>query len=470
MTTIPIPQVHDPALKRARLVRMKRVATGLLLAVTAVFVAARLLEARYPWLAVVRATAEAAMVGALADWFAVTALFRRPLGLPIPHTAIVPTRKDQIGRSLGNFVQNNFLSREVIAVKLGELGVARRIAQWISKPENARKVSAHTARALSGAVQVLRDEDVQELIDRSVVARVRATRVAPVVGNVLSVITAENRHQELLDEALRLLDRAVDQNEDVIRDRIREESPWWLPERVDDKIHDKIVAAIENTLHAVSLDPTHPLRRRFDDAVHRFVDRLRNSPEVIAKGEELKEELLAHPAVRQFSAAVWADAKRAVLRYAERHGAAAGALPALPPGSAAESQASDPSDIARSDGAAPDDPRGAPLDAAGAASADGGDLRPVERGIVSFGQAMLDDAELLAKVDGWILDATLYVVEQYRTEVGQFIAETVRGWDPDETTKKIELAVGRDLQFIRINGTIMGGLVGLLLYVLSRWM
>ena len=399
---------------------MKRIATGLFVFVTLIFIAARIYESRYPWLGWIRATAEAAMVGALADWFAVTALFRHPLGIPIPHTAIVPTRKERIGISLGGFVQNNFLSRDVVDAKLRGLGLGRRIAEWLSKPENARIIATHAARGLSGAAQVLRDEDVQEVLDRSVIARIRATPVAPVVGNVLSVVTAENRHQELLDEALKLLDRAVAQNDQLIRDRIRQESPWWLPDVVDDRIHNRIVTAIENTLHQVSSDPEHPLRQRFDAAVHGFIDRLRSSPDTIAKGEELKDELLSHPSVRQFSASVWADAKAALVRYGQGGG-------------------------------------------------DGG-MGPVERGIVSFGEAMRDDPDLIAKIDGWILDATLYVIEQYRTEVGQFIADTVRQWDPQETTEKIELAVGRDLQFIRINGTIMGALVGLALYGLSKVM
>jgi uncharacterized membrane-anchored protein YjiN (DUF445 family) len=418
MAQIPIPQIQDAALKQARLDRMKRIATGLLALVAAIFVVARLLERRWPWLEVVRATAEAAMVGALADWFAVTALFRRPLGLPIPHTAIVPTRKDRIGASLGGFVQNNFLSRELIAARLGALGPARRIADWLRRPASARTIATHVARALTGAVAVMRDEDVQALIDRSLVSRVRATRIAPLVGNVLSLVTSTNRHHELLDETLRLLDRVVQRNDELIRERVRAESPWWIPEAVDDRIHDKIVTAIENTIHAVSVDPEHPLRRRFDVAVREFVERLRTSPEVIARGEELKEELLAHPGVRQFSAAIWTDAKAAIVRYGER---------------AAE-----------------------------------GDERPIERGIASFGDAMLEDRELLAKVDGWIVDATLYVVEQFRTEVGRFIADTVRGWDPEDTSRKIELAVGRDLQFIRINGTIMGAIVGLLLWLVGR--
>ena len=420
MRHIPLPQVQDAALKQERLDRMKRIATGLFLLVTAIFIAARMLEARHPWMGWVRAMAEAAMVGALADWFAVTALFRRPMGLPIPHTAIVPARKDRIGRSLGGFVQNNFLSRDVVGAKLRGLGISRRLAEWLARPENARTIATHAARGLSGAAQVLRDEDVRELLDRSVIARIRSTPVTPIVGNVLSVVTAENRHQELLDEALKLLDRAVDSNDELIRERVRQESPWWLPEVVDDRIHDKIVTAIENTLHQVSRDPEHPLRLRFDAAVHRFIEKLRTSPETIAKGEEVKEELLAHPAVRDFSATVWSDAKAALLRYAEH----------------------------------PDEEG----------------LRPVERGIVSLGEAVLADPALQAKVDGWVLDATLYVIDQYRAEVGKFIADTVEAWDSEETSKKIELAVGRDLQFIRINGTIMGALVGLVLYGLSKVM
>ena len=417
MTFIPAPELKNLAERQARLTKMKRIATGLLAFVTVLFIVTRVLEGRYPWLAPIRAMSEAAMVGALADWFAVTALFRHPMGIPIPHTAIVPNRKDRIGQSLGGFVQNNFLSRELIGSKLKAIEVSRRIAEWLKEPENARKISSHASKALAGTVQVLRDEDVQDVLDRSVIARIRSTRVAPVVGNALSLITASNRHQELLDEALKLLDRVVEQNDELIRERIRKETPWWLPGAFDDKIHDKIVTSIENLLHAVSADPNHPLRARFDAAVDRFVERLKTSPEAIAKGEELKEELLAHPSVRQFSASVWTDAKAAIVKYGER--------------------------------------------------ATNDEVGPVARGVVSLGETMLEDPELLAKVDGWLLDATLYVVEQYRTEVGQFIADTVRGWDPEDTSRKIELAVGRDLQFIRINGTIMGALVGLLLYLIG---
>ena len=398
---------------------MKVVATGLLVVMAAVFLAARAVEARYPGLGYVKAFAEAAMVGGLADWFAVTALFRHPLGIPIPHTAIIPSRKDRIGRSLGGFVQNNFLSREVIAARLHGLRIAERIAKWISDPANSGRIAHHVATGLAGTAAVLRDEDVQAMIDRAIVARVKKTQVAPVLGNVLSLLTADNRHQEILDEALHLISEGVSRNEELIRQRIREESPWWLPEAVDDRIHDKVVAAIENTLRQVAADPSHPLRERFDKALAGFIEKLRTSPDVIARAEMIKEDMLENPAVRQFSATIWSDVKQALARYADRK----------------ES-----------------DPPGA-----------------VEQGLTKLGNAVLADAELMAKVDHWILDAVLYAVEQFRGEVAQLISYTVGQWDAEETSKKIELQIGKDLQFVRINGTLVGGLVGLILYSISKF-
>jgi len=409
---------EDPN-KQIQLDRMKRRATGLLVGATVLFVLSLALERQFPWLAFVRATAEAAMVGGLADWFAITALFRHPLGIPIPHTAIIPSRKDRIGRSLGGFVQNNFLSREVIAARLHGLHIAERIAKWISDPSNSNRIAHHVATGLAGTAAVLRDEDVQAMIDRAVVTRVRKTQVAPVLGNVLSLLTADNRHQELLDEALRLVTDAVSRNEELIRQRIREESPWWVPEAVDDKIHDKVVVAIENTLRQVAADPAHPLRERFDTALATFIERLKTSPELNARAEEIKEDILANPAVRQFSATIWGDTKEALTRYADRKET---------------------------------DPPGA-----------------VEQGLMKLGTAVLGDAELLAKVDSWILDAVLYAVEQFRDEVAQLISYTVGQWDAEETSKKIELQIGKDLQYVRINGTLVGGLVGLLLYTITKF-
>jgi uncharacterized membrane-anchored protein YjiN (DUF445 family) len=409
---------EDPN-KQIQLDRMKRRAGGLLVVASIVFAITLVLEKRYPWLGYVRATAEAAMVGGLADWFAITALFRHPLGIPIPHTAIIPSRKDRIGRSLGGFVQNNFLSREVIAARLHGLRIAERMATWVSDPANSGRIAHHVATGLAGTAQVLRDEDVQAMIDRALVTRVRNTQVAPVLGNVLSLLTHDNRHQELLDEALRLVADGVSRNEELIRQRIREESPWWLPEAVDDRIHDKVVLAIENTLKQVAIDPSHPLRERFDRALNDFIEKLRTSPELSARAEEIKEDMLTNPAVRQFSATIWGDAKQALARYAERKET---------------------------------DPPGA-----------------VEQGLMKLGHAVLKDAELMAKIDHWILDAVLYAVEQFRGEAAQLISYTVGQWDAEETSKKIELQIGKDLQYVRINGTLVGGLVGLLLYTITKF-
>src|SRR5690348_15738602 len=192
--------LQDDATRQVQLDRMKRRATALLVVATVVFAIAKALESRYPWIGVIRATAEASMVGGLADWFAVTALFRHPLGIPIPHTAIVPARKDRVGRTLGAFVQKNFLTRDVIANRLRSIDVATRLAQWLASPDNVRHIARHSASALASAAQLVPDSEVEAFIDRSVEERVRSIKAAPLLSRMLSVITAGNRHQELLDE------------------------------------------------------------------------------------------------------------------------------------------------------------------------------------------------------------------------------------------------------------------------------
>jgi len=411
----------DDELKRVRLVRMKRVATGMLVVVAAVFVAARMYEAPYPWLGYVRAFAEAAMVGGIADWFAVTALFRHPLGIPIPHTAIVASRKDRIGAALGNFVQRNFLTRDVVAGKLNAMKLGERAATWLAQPENSRRLARHVARGLSGAVDVLRDEDVQQLVDRGIVSRLRSMQVAPLLAKVFGLLTAGGRHQVLLDDALRLAARFLEENEDVIRERIKAESPWWVPGAVENRLGDRVVSGVEKTLVAVAADPEHPLRARYDEAVERFVLSLRENPEVIAKAEQMKLDLLAHPSVSDFSRDVWGDVKSRLAAYAER-------------------------------------------------LADDAEQEPdqIERWLTGLGRKVLEDPELSAKVNGWVVELVTYAVEQAREEVAKLIASTVAAWDADATSRKIELQIGRDLQFIRINGTLVGGLVGLLLHVVSK--
>ena len=415
---IALQPLQDEQLKQEQLTTMKRRATGLLVAAFVVYVVARGLETRWPGFGYLRATAEAAMVGGLADWFAVTALFRYPMGLRIPHTAIIPNRKDRIGRSLGNFVQNNFLSPNVIRTRLRSAGAARKGAEWLARPEHGESVGKHAAAAVSGVVQVLRDEDVQEIIQDNVMGRVRKTPVTPVVARVLSLVTQDNRHQELLDAALRLLGRLVDDNRETIRARIGRETPWWVPTQVDDKIYEKLVGSVENTLHEVAIDPEHPLRGRFNEAVAEFIVKLQDSPDTIARGEHLKEEILQHPAVRDYSASLWGDLKASLLR-----------------------NAADPESEFR---------------------------RRIGHAVTRVGQSLVEDEELLDKVETWIENAVIYVVEQYRHEIADLISTTVAAWDPEDTTRKIELQIGKDLQFIRINGTLVGGLAGLVIYSVGR--
>ncbi|HKO17006.1 MAG TPA: DUF445 domain-containing protein [Gemmatimonadaceae bacterium] len=410
--------LQDEATRQRRLDSMKRRATMLLVAATVIFIVTRILEPRYGWIGIVRATAEAAMVGGLADWFAVTALFRHPLGIPIPHTAIVPTRKDRVGRTLGNFVQKNFLTREVIAGRLRSVQVGLRLAEWVSRPENAHTIAHHAAAALASASQLVSDEDVEAFIDRSVEQRVRSMRAAPLLGRLLSVVTAGNRHQTLLDEALRLTSSAVDDSRTLIRTRVEEETPWWVPSAIDEKIYRKIVGAVQRTLIDVRDDPAHPLRSRFDAALRRFIDELNHSPDVAARVEALKEEILLSDATRRFSTSLWGQAKAALQRYAENP-----------------------------DGMAPG---------------------TIERALTSFGEAVLADPALLQRLDAFVEDIAMFIVERYQSEVADLISHTVSSWDPEVTTQRVELAIGRDLQFIRINGTIVGGLAGMVIYLLSR--
>jgi len=408
----------DEQLRAEQLRDMKLRAAALLVLAAIAFAISHYLLGQYPWLGWVQAFSEASLVGGLADWFAVTALFRHPLGIPIPHTAIIPSRKDRVGEVLGAFVERNFLNREVIERRLLDARLGERLAKFLSEPANSRAVARHAARGLVAAAESMRDEDVQSMIDSAILDRIKAARVAPFIGRGLSLITAGNRHQELLDEGIRLAARAVTENEDIIRRRIEAETPWWIPGAVDEKILRKIVDGIERTLTEVRDDVNHPLRQRFDAALAKFIEDLHSSPEVMERAEQLKEEILSADAVRHFSSSIWADTKAGLVRRAER--------------------------------------------------AEETDVDTISNGLAKLGAAILDDQELLERVDGWLRSGVLGLVERYQSEVSELIATTVRGWDPTATSQRIELAIGRDLQFIRINGTVVGGLVGLLLYAITR--
>jgi uncharacterized membrane-anchored protein YjiN (DUF445 family) len=414
----PMQPIRDEEERQRQLDRMKRRATGLLVFMGTLFLLARVLEPRYPWLGYVRATAEASLVGGIADWFAITALFRQPMNLPIPHTAIIPNRKDKIGRSLGNFVQNNFLSPEILSAKLRAASISRRAAEWLAEPEHARKAASNIGSVLQGAGKVVRDEDVHALLDRSVIEPLRRVPIAPVLSKGLELLTVGDRHQQLLDRIIGGLTTLVAENEALIRDRIRKESPWWVPEMVDDKIHRKVLGGIERTLYEVGADPDHRLRHQFDQLLSEWIVQLQESPEVMARAEAIKQQVLDPETSGRIAASLWNEAKAALGRQDQ--------------------------------------------------SGEGGAIDSVARGLSALARAALDDDALLQKVDGWVIGAVLRVVDQHRHEAGQLIAQTVSAWDPQETSRRIELLVGRDLQFIRINGTLVGGLVGLILYSVTQ--
>ena len=410
----------DDAEREARLRAMKRRATGLLAVALLVFIAASLWEPQYAWLGYVRATAEASLVGGLADWFAVTALFRHPLGIPIPHTAIVATRKERIGQILGNFVQNHFLSRDVIAANLRRVHPAERAAQWLADREHARQISRQFASGLVKTLDSLPPNELQDLVSQVVRNRVRTFRVAPALGKTLALALGDNRQEELLNATVKLAADAVRNNRELIRERVKAETPWWVPPVVDDKIYQKIIAAVERLLHDMVNDPHHPLRASFDNAIRDFIDRLQHAPDVIARAEALKEEWLMGAATDDMARKLWEGIRQAVVNYSQGDGGGGG-------------------------GASPN---------------------PLDSGLSEFGTALLSNPTLLNELDDMLIDLTANVVEKYRFEIGDLIAKTVASWDPEATSRRFELAVGRDLQFVRINGTLVGGLVGLAIYTI----
>ncbi|TDD92778.1 DUF445 domain-containing protein [Saccharopolyspora karakumensis] len=398
---------------------MKTVATAFLLLAAAVYFFARWQETAGagPWVGYVRAAAEAGMVGALADWFAVTALFRRPLGLPIPHTAIIPTRKDTIGRSLGDFVGTNFLAENVVRDKLRSAGISRRVGLWLDDADHAERVTSELATAVRGAVQVLRDDDVQAIIEHGVVRKLVDQQWGPPLGRILGQVFTDGSHHKLVDLVCdRAYDWVRDNHETVLR-VVSQRAPSWSPKFVDAMLADKIYAEVLSFAWAVRTDSEHPMRQAVDRFLVEFAHDLQHDEKTMAKAEQIKHQVLEHPEVQNLVSSAWGTAKKMLLDAAE-----------------------DPSSELR--------------------------VR-VRDGLRSLGARLHTEPELREKVDGWLEGAVTYVVSNYRDELTTLITDTVERWDAQETSRKIELQVGRDLQFIRINGTVVGALAGLAIYAIS---
>jgi uncharacterized membrane-anchored protein YjiN (DUF445 family) len=405
--------------RRARLlVTTRRRATGLLAVVAAVFVVSTALVHHGAWLAWVQATAVASMAGGLADWFAVTALFRRPLGLPIPHTAIVVERKDRFAETLGSFVQESFLSPDAVVQRLRAASALERAARWMASPANADALAERTADAVVGIADILRDDDVHEVVIGMLRSRMDHVALAPLAGRVVDALSRQGRHQPAVDAGLRALSRYLGEHGPDLHHRLGNRSPWWLPGAVEERIFDRLIRRSTEVLAEMAADRAHPLRLQFDDGLVSLARDLQTSAELRRRGEELKAELLNQPEVRDFAAAVWSDAKQQL-----------------------RTQASDPTS----------------------------ELRRRLSGIVArAGRQLCDDPHLAATTERSFETTLRTVLSRFDRELANLVSGTIARWDAAETSLRLELLLGPDLQYIRINGTIVGAMAGLALHGLSR--
>ena len=390
---------------------MKAIPLALLAAMVLLMVAARFIPS--PAIAgYVIAFAEAAIVGALADWFAVTALFRHPLGIPIPHTAIIPRRKDALADSLADFVREHFLNEQVLRHHLADTDLAAQVARWGIRHRG--DLAETSVRFMRWMLEALGDPAYRRYLHERLIGRVKAEDVAPVAGRLLELMADNRHHQELFTEVLRMAAGFLDRNRDRIRAQIAAGSPWWLPGFIDDRIFDQMVERIQTQLLAMVLDPDHELRNEYDRAVRDFAHRLRESPETIEAIAETTQRLASDPTVQAYFGELFHEAGQLLTEYLK--------------------------------------------------APDGAARRAMRMIIGRLAVGALRDDALRVRFNEWLEDAAIYVVGTQGTAMTAIITETVHRWDGAETARRIELQVGRDLQFIRINGTLVGGLIGLILH------
>ncbi len=411
------PAASDPALVR-RLRRMRAFATALLGVMAVVYAGTTWLAPPVPYVEAVRSFAEAALVGGLADWFAVTALFRRPLGLPIPHTAIVPARKNEIGRALARFIRDHFLVREAVARRLSRTNLAARLGAWLEDGGNSSRVSRDLKLALAWALREDgRGGDLRGALGATLRASFDDVPVNRVVATVLAVLATGERADLIIDQLVSFARAELEKNRVSLRVRIHEQSPWWLPKFVDQEIFDKLVGGLEELLDAMAADPAHPGRAEIKARLGALEHALADDPNLAAKSRALKDELVSHPAVRAYALELWQRLRREL----------------------ADALADEASPLAVG----------------------------LQREIGALGLRLRADDALAAELDGWLKELLLHVVENYRDPLSEIVSETIESWDAAATSRRIELNIGTDLQYIRVNGTLVGGFVGLALY-LSR--
>jgi uncharacterized membrane-anchored protein YjiN (DUF445 family) len=414
------PTTRSAVVRSGDLARMKAIALGLLVAAGLVYVAASLLVARHAAWGYVSAFAEAAMVGAIADWFAVVALFRHPLGLPIPHTAIIPSNKNRIGEHLAAFLCTNFLGTEQVLRKLTEFDPAARLARWLAEPRHAESFGLHFARTLHYAIGVLDDERVRAFFRATVVGRLEQTDLSPLAGRLLDALTDDGRHRQLLDRVLLQLARVLEDDTvkaevaEVVAAEVRVLRLVGLDHVAGRYAAGKMVNGVVRLIGEMAVDPLHPLRVRFDHFLDESIVRLQSDPELRVRGEAIKQELLAHPALSDYLHGLWSE----MIDWLQ-------------------------SDLA----------------------ADDSTLRgQVALGTRSLGEKLGADAAMQAWINEQVRAAAPRWIDRYREDIRRYIVARVGDWNAAEMTDELERNIGRDLQFIRINGTLVGGLVGLAIH------
>ncbi len=403
-------------LRARRLAAARRRATALLAAVTVLFVVVTAVGVHGILLGYVQAGAEASMVGGVADWFAVTALFRRPLGLPIPHTAVIVERKDQFAVTLGRFVQENFLNADVLAERIRAARLVPRLAAWLAGEANAARVAGYAADAVVTVAEALRDEDVQRTLTAELTRAVDAVEVAPLAGRALRVIIAEGHHAGLFNVLLSGADRYLADHYPEFREMFAGESPRWVPDAVYRRVFDRLYNRLRQRLVAMAADPDDPSRRQFDEWVAALPDRLETSPDLRERGERIKRDVLGSAALRDWSSSLWQQAKQAL-----------------------RTQAADPDSELR---------------------------RRLAELLVAAGRRLESDGRLHDGLERMAESGVRALADQYRDELAELVTGTIERWDATETAGQLELLLGRDLQFIRINGTVVGAAVGLILHAI----
>lgn len=422
---VPGPSPEVEAEKRAQLRKSKAFATMLLVIATAIYFTCRGIESSHQsagelvpaWVGYVRAASEAGMVGALADWFAVVALFRHPLGIPIPHTAIVRRKKDQVGESLAQFVGDNFLNPTLIVDKVRKAKIPENIGEWLVKPGNADKVSAEVGKFTGNALEAIDPDDAAAVLKAAVIDEVAAPEWGPPAGRVLEQLIEEGRTEPVVQQLAEWLHRKSLVSQDLIDRLVGERAPSWAPSFVNDLVGDKVYRELVDWTWQVQNDPNHDARQ----ALHRFLSQLandlQNDAATIDKVEELKGDILSSAAVTQAPAKIWASTSSKLIDAAR-----------------------DANSLLRV---------------------------KISETAARYGERVQNDAALRARMDRRLEAAVVFIAENYAGEITSIISETVERWDADEASDKIELMVGRDLQFIRVNGTVVGSLAGLLIYTLS---